>query len=52
VAACESERNRDASALRGAVDSWQAHNVAKMPDSKKLIDGLAASFLAALEGVT
>ena len=50
VAACEAERNRDASVLRGVVDSWQAHNVAKMPDSKELIDGLAVSLLAALEG--
>ena len=52
VADCMAERDRDGSVLRGAVDSWQAHNVAKMPDAKELIDGLCASFLAALEGVT
>ena len=52
VSTCEAEWDRAGSVLRGAVDSWQAHNVAKSPDMKVEIDGLCASFLAALEGLT
>jgi hypothetical protein len=51
VAPCEKEWQRAGMALRGRVDSWQQHQTAKDPDSKKMVDGLCESFLEALESV-
>ena len=51
AAECDKESDRCGAALRYAVDSWQAHNVAKMPDAKELIDDLCATFLAKLHAL-
>ncbi len=49
VAECEKNWDRAGATLRATVDSWGAHQTAKHPEHRELIDDLCATFLKRLE---
>ena len=49
IADVQADARRRVSLLQGAVESWRAHETAKTPRDRALIDGLTDRFLKALD---